>query len=105
LLDKSRYDAALASMRQLCPTNRRLLQRAVACTDPVPREKLVHRIWLREYRLSQVLDLLNRFSIDSYDKKIKKINLYAAEVSRLLDDELVGQGFMPVDGSFDIPRE
>lgn len=101
-LDKSGYSAALASMHQLCPTYRRLLQRAVACTGPVPREKLVHRIWLREHRLNLVLDLLESLISHSYDKRT---NLYAAEVSRVLDDELLGQGFMRVNRSFDIPHE
>lgn len=101
-LNKTAYNVALASMRRLCPTSRRLLQLAVACTGPVPREKLVHRIWLREHRLNQVLDLLNRFSILSDDKET---NIYAAEVLRALDAELMGQGFMHVDGSFEVPHE
>jgi len=101
-LDKRGYDAALANMRQLCPTSRRLLQRAVACTGPVPREKLVHRIWLREQRLNLVLDLLDWFSKDSDDKET---NIYAANVSRMLEAELMGQGFMRVDGTFEIPHD
>ena len=101
-LDESGYNAALASMRQYCPTNRRLLQQAVACTGPVPREKLVHRIWLREHRLNLILDLLEWLLSHSDDKQT---NLYAAEVRRVLDDEVMGQGFMRVDRSFDIPHE
>jgi hypothetical protein len=101
-LDKNGYNAALASMRQLCPTNRRLLQRAEACTGPVPREKLVHRISLREHRLNLLLDLLEWLSSHSYDKQA---NLYIDEVMRVLDKELMGQGFMRVDRSFEIPHD
>lgn len=99
---KGAYDAALADMRRLCPTSRRLLQRAVACIGPVPREKLVHRVWLREHRLNQLFDLLNWFSRDGDDKET---NLYSQEVLRGLDAELEGQGFMRVDRSFEIPHE
>jgi hypothetical protein len=98
---KSAYDAALAKMRRLCPTSRRLLQRAVACTGPVPREKLVHRVALREHILNQVLDLLDWFSNHCYDKQT---NLNAEAVGRALDAELEGQGFMRVNRSFDVPH-
>jgi len=103
LLDKRGFDAALAKMRQLCPTDRRLLQRAVACTGPVPPEKLAHRIWLREHQLNLVFDLLNWFSI--HGDGDKEANIYAANVSRSLDAELLKQGFMRVDGTFEIPHE
>lgn len=101
-LNKRAYSQALATMRQLCPTPRSLLQRAAACTGQVPREKLVHRVCLREHRLNQVLDLLDRLLRDSYDKEV---NIYAQGVMQALDDELLWQGFMRVDGSYDIPRD
>lgn len=101
-LNKTAYQKALAAMRQICPTVRSLLQRAVAFAGPIPREKLVHRVWLREHRLNQLLDLLDHLSRDTDDKET---NIYAQGVIRALDDELLGQGFMRVDGSYDIPYE
>lgn len=103
ILDKRGFDSALAKMHKLCPTSRRLLQRAVACTGPVPREKLAHRIWLREHRLNLLFDLLNWFSIHADGDK--EVNIYADNVRCMLDAELMKQGFMRVDGTFEIPHE
>lgn len=100
-LDKKNYEAALSNMRRLCPTNRRLLQRAEFCTGAVPREKLVHRICLREYRLNLLLDLVDWFTTRNDDKYVSR---YAAEVMSQFDKELLGQGFMRVDRSGDIPH-
>ena len=101
-LGKSAYYAALAKVRRICPTARRLLQRAVTWTGPVPPEKLAHRIWLREHQLNQLTDLLGRFSNLSDDKEM---HMEAAKVMRALDAELERQRFMRLGGTSGIPHD
>jgi len=102
LANRAAYDAVLADMNRFCRTSRQLLERAVACTGPTPREKLVHRVRLREHRLNLLLDLIHAFLSHSYDEQMI---LYAQEVLRSIEPELCGEGFMRVDRSLEVPHE
>jgi hypothetical protein len=102
LASRADYDAALADMNRFCPTSRRLLERAVACTGPTPREKLVHRVRLREHRINMLLDLIYCFMNRSYDDQTIRC---AEEVLSTVEPELYAEGFMRVDRSFEVPHE
>lgn len=102
LAARADYDAALVDMNRLCPTSRHLLQRAVACTGPTPREKLVHRVCLREHRMNLLLDLIDWFLNHSYDNQTIR---YAEEILRSVEPELYAEGFMRDDRSCEVPHE
>jgi len=102
LATRADYDAAIADMKRLYPTRRRLLERAVACTGATPREKLVHRIRLREQRMNLLLDVIDWFLMHSYDDEAIR---YAEEVLRTIEPDLYAEGFMRDDRSAHIPHE
>jgi hypothetical protein len=59
-------------------------------------------VWIRAHRLNLLLDLLDWFSI--HGSGDKEAHRYSSNVMRALYAELMGQGFMRVNGSLHIPR-
>lgn len=98
LASRAAYDQELAHMNRLYPTGRHLLQRAVACTGATPREKLVHRICLREQRMNPLLDVIYWFLYHSYEERAIR---YAEGLLRIIEPELYAQAFMRDDHSWE----